>query len=132
MKRQVLWIAVAMLAASTSLVAQSSNNVDEVVRIERHTARNYREGEMIVKFKPTGAARMQSLTRGVSAGVNKVDEVFSDEYIRDAAFFGKNKSILLLGHYGAEFSGMRLLAKDLNETAAPTVFLDGGEVYRFL
>ena len=78
MKRQVLWIAVAMLASSTSLVAQSSNNVDEVVRIERHTARNYREGEMIVKFKPTGAARMQSLTRGVSAGVNKVDEVFSE------------------------------------------------------
>lgn len=78
MKRKVLWIAVAMLAASTSLVAQSSNNVDEVVRIERHTARNYREGEMIVKFKPTGAARMQSLTRGVSAGVNKVDEVFSE------------------------------------------------------
>lgn len=78
MKRQVLWIAVAMLASSTSLVAQSSNNVDEVVRIERHTARNYREGEMIVKFKPTGAARMQSLTRGVSAGVNKVDEVFCE------------------------------------------------------
>lgn len=62
----------------------------------------------------------------------EVDEVFSDEYIRDAAFFGKNKSILLLGHYGAEYAGMRLLAKDLNETVAPTVFLDGGEVYRFL
>ena len=35
-------------------------------------------------------------------------------------------------HYGAEFAGMRLLAEDLNETVAPTVFLDGGEVYRFL
>ena len=62
----------------------------------------------------------------------EVDEVFSDEYVRDAAFFGKNKSVLLLGHYGAEFAGMRLLAKDLNETVAPTVFLDGGEVYRYL
>ena len=62
----------------------------------------------------------------------EMDEAFSQEYVRDAAFFGKNKSILLLGHYGAEFAGMRLLAKDLNETAAPTVFLDGGEVYRFL
>lgn len=62
----------------------------------------------------------------------EVDEVFSDEYIRDANFFGKEKSLLLLGHYGAEYAGMRLLAKDLNETVAPTVFLDGGEVYRFL
>lgn len=62
----------------------------------------------------------------------EVDEVFCDEYIRDANFFGKEKSLLLLGHYGAEYAGMRLLAKDLNETAAPTVFLDGGEVYRFL
>jgi putative NIF3 family GTP cyclohydrolase 1 type 2 len=62
----------------------------------------------------------------------EMDEAFSQEYVRDAAFFGKNKSILLLGHYGAEFAGMRLLARDLNETVAPTVFLDGGEVYRYL
>lgn len=62
----------------------------------------------------------------------EVDEAFSDAYIRDASYLGCQKNILLLGHYGAEFAGMRLLAKDLNETVAPTVFLEGGEVYRFL
>ena len=62
----------------------------------------------------------------------EMDEVFSDEYVRDAACFSMNKSILLLGHYGAEFAGMRLLAEDLNKNVAPTVFLDGGEVYHFL
>lgn len=62
----------------------------------------------------------------------ETDEVFSQEYIRDACYFGKQKSIFLLGHYGAEYAGMRLLAEDLNKTIAPTVFLDGGEVFHFL
>ena len=62
----------------------------------------------------------------------EMDEAFSDACIRDASYLGYKKSILLLGHYGAEYAGMRLLAKDLNETVAPTVFLESGEVYRFL
>ena len=62
----------------------------------------------------------------------EIDEACSDAYIRDASYLGYQKSILLLGHYGAEYAGMRLLAKDLNETVAPTVFLESGEVYRFL
>lgn len=62
----------------------------------------------------------------------EMDEAFSDACIRDASYLGYKKNILLLGHYGAEYAGMRLLAKDLNETVAPTVFLESGEVYRFL
>lgn len=62
----------------------------------------------------------------------EVDEVFSQEYIRDANYFGAQKSAFLLGHYGAEYAGMKLLAEDLNKTVAPTVFLDGGEVFHFL
>lgn len=55
-------------------------------------------------------------------------EVCTCEYFRDACYFGEHKAILLLGHYSAEFSGMRLLAEQLNDLL-PTEYLDSGEVY---
>ena len=46
---------VAMMAAMPA-VAQDRNNEDEVVKIDsRH--RDYREGEVLVKFKPTSSLR---------------------------------------------------------------------------
>ena len=77
MKKHWLLGAAAMMLAS-SVVAQSSNNQDEVVKIERHAARDYREGEMIVKFKPTSAVRVRSLSRGVASGVSGVDKVLGE------------------------------------------------------
>ena len=59
----------------------------------------------------------------------ELGEVCVDEYVRDACYFGENKSILVLGHYSSEYAGMRLLAEVLNKKIAPTVFLDGKEVY---
>lgn len=78
MKKQQILVAAAMLLSASPLLAQSSNNVDEVVKIERHAARDYREGEMIVKFKPSSAVRVRSLNRSVSSGVNVVDQVLSE------------------------------------------------------
>ena len=49
MKKHWLLGAAAMMLAAP-VVAQSSNNQDEVVKIERHAARDYREGEMIGKL----------------------------------------------------------------------------------
>ncbi len=54
MKKQFFLIVATMLA-SASLFAQSNNNVDEVVKIDHHAARQYREGEMIVRFNPASA-----------------------------------------------------------------------------
>ncbi|MBO7162307.1 MAG: Nif3-like dinuclear metal center hexameric protein [Clostridia bacterium] len=59
----------------------------------------------------------------------EVGEVCVAEYLRDACFFGEEKSLLVLGHYSSEFSGMKLLAEDMNKTFGNTVFLDGKEVY---
>ena len=78
MKKQQILVAAAMLLSASPLLAQSSNNVDEVVKIERHAARDYREGEMIVKFKPSSAVRVRSLNRSVSSGVNVVDQVLGE------------------------------------------------------
>jgi len=62
----------------------------------------------------------------------ELGEVREDEYVRDACYFGANKSVLILGHYGAEYAGMRYLAKELTEKIAPAIFLEGGEVYHGL
>lgn len=77
MKKHWLLGAAAMMLVS-SVVAQSSNNQDEVVKIERHAARDYREGEMIVKFKPASEVRVRSLSRGVASGVSGVDKVLGE------------------------------------------------------
>ena len=72
------FLIVATMLASASLFAQSSNNVDEVVKIDHHAARQYREGEMIVKFKPTSAVQVRTLKRGVTSGMNTVDKVLGE------------------------------------------------------
>ncbi len=77
MKKHWLLGAAAMMLAS-SVVAQSSNNQDEVVKIERHAARDYREGEMIVKFKPTSEVRVRARGRSITSGVSGVDKVLGE------------------------------------------------------
>lgn len=59
----------------------------------------------------------------------EVGEVCVDEYVRDACYFGENKSVLILGHYSSEYAGMRLLAEKMNESMLPTVFFESKEVY---
>ena len=78
MKMRFFNLASVLLLAALSTFAQSSNNEDEVIKIAQYAGREYCEGEMIVKFKSSSAVRVQSVTRGVRAGVNKVDEVFGE------------------------------------------------------
>ena len=59
----------------------------------------------------------------------ELGEVCVDEYVRDACYFGENKSVLVLGHYSSEYAGMRYLAEVMSRSGISTVFLDGGEVY---
>lgn len=83
MKKHFLLIVATMLA-SASLLAQSSNNVDEVVKIDRHASREYREGEMIIKFKTTSSVQVRTLKRGVSSGMSSVDKVLGELEITGA------------------------------------------------
>lgn len=56
-----------LLAAVCPAVAQSNNNQNEVVTIDRHNHRAYREGEVLVKFKDRSDV-VQTPTRGADAG----------------------------------------------------------------
>lgn len=62
-----------------SLFAQSNDNEDGVVKIERYNRNAYREGQVIVKFRPESAVRMRRNAQGklVSASVNKVTDLLN-------------------------------------------------------
>ena len=78
MRKQSLFVIVATMLASMPLFAQSSNNVDDVVKIDHQVASDYRQGEMIVKFKPTSDVRVRALGRSFTSGVNRVDKVMGE------------------------------------------------------
>ena len=58
--------------------AQSNNNEEEVVKIERFNQRAFRPDEVIVKFKEDGAVRMRAPQRAkfASSQVSAVDQLF--------------------------------------------------------
>ncbi|MBR3615672.1 MAG: S8 family serine peptidase [Bacteroidaceae bacterium] len=66
------------LAVSVPLVAQNVNHVHDVTTIDRHAARAYREGEVIVKFKPSSRVNVSAARTGaVRSSVGSVDAVFA-------------------------------------------------------
>ena len=65
--------------------------------------------------------------------VGEVCEWRVAEYVRDAAFFGMNKSLLILGHVGSERDGMELMCKEL-KSLFPSIefkYFDNEEVYTY-
>lgn len=75
-----LFSIVLLMACSITLMAQSSNNEDEVVKIEKWNQNAYREGEVIVKFKADGAVQMRKNAKGKfqTASISEVDALFAE------------------------------------------------------
>ena len=75
-----LFSIVLLMACSITLMAQSSNNEDEVVKIEKWNQNAYREGEVIVKFKADGAVQMRKNAKGKfqTASISQVDALFAE------------------------------------------------------
>jgi len=57
------------------------------------------------------------------------NEVFDCEYLRDAVYFGADKAMIMLGHCGSEYSGMRYLAEWMTERFGPTEYIHSGGLY---
>ena len=80
-----LFSIVLLLACSITLMAQSNNNHDEVVKIDKWNQRAYREGEVIVKFKADGTVQMRKNAKGKfqTASVSAVDALFAELGVED-------------------------------------------------
>lgn len=68
-----------LIATCLPLLAQSNNNEDEVVKIDRFNYGAYREGQVIVKFRPESAVRVRRNAQGkfASASVSRVTDVLN-------------------------------------------------------
>ena len=75
-----LFSIVLLMACTITLMAQSNNNEDEVVKIEKWNRNAYREGEVIVKFKADGAVQMRKNAKGKfqTASISQVDALFAE------------------------------------------------------
>lgn len=80
MKKHFLLLAVALIAATGVLFAQSADNEDEVIKIDRWNQNAYREGEILVKFKADGAVQMRAPRKAKfqTSQVNAVDALFAE------------------------------------------------------
>lgn len=80
MRKHFLLLAVGLIAATGTLFAQSANNEDEVVKIDRMNQNAYREGEILVKFKADGAVQMRAPRKAKfqTSQVNAVDALFEE------------------------------------------------------
>ena len=75
-----LFASLAMTCVSVSLFAQSADNEDEVIKIDKWNQIAYREGEILVKFKADGAVQMRAPRKAkfATSQVNAVDALFEE------------------------------------------------------
>jgi putative NIF3 family GTP cyclohydrolase 1 type 2 len=59
----------------------------------------------------------------------ELNEVLELEHVKDICWLCGEKAVLLLGHYTAEFMGMRLVAERLRTLGFDALALDSGEVW---
>ncbi len=80
MRKHFLLLAVGLIAATGTLFAQSADNEDEVIKIDRVNQNAYREGEILVKFKADGAVQMRAPRKAkfATSQVNAVDALFEE------------------------------------------------------
>ena len=79
MKHYLIFLA-ALMFATTSLFAQSADNEDEVIKIDKWNQNAYREGEILVKFKADGAVQMRAPRKAkfATSQVNAIDALFEE------------------------------------------------------
>lgn len=114
---RALITAMLMLLSLTGY-AQDRNNEEELVKIDARASQfSYREGEIIVKFKPTGALKMRSNAKGqfATSGVNNIDAVLQSIGVESVEtlmpFTGKE----VTRRSARAINGQEIVARDLSQ-----------------
>lgn len=77
MKAHISFLLLLGISTATTF-AQSSDNQDDVVKIEQHNHNSFREGEIIVKINASSAARVSARGSSIVSGSNTLDKVFDE------------------------------------------------------
>ena len=108
---------VLLLACSITLMAQSSNNEDEVVKIDKWNQNAYREGEVIVKFKADGAVQMRKNAKGKfqTASISEVDALFAELGVEEVEELMPNVGARKAPRRMRSYSGTEVKDHDLSK-----------------
>ena len=110
MKKFILFaVALTMGVLNGNLFAQSADNEDEVIKIDRMNQQAYREGEILVKFKADGAVQMKAPRKAkfATSHVNAIDALFAE--------FGVDSIEQLMPQTGHKNVGRRVRAYNGSE-----------------
>ena len=112
-----LFSIVFLMACSITLMAQSSNNEDEVVKIEKWNRNAYREGEVIVKFKADGAVQMRKNAKGKfqTASISQVDALFAELGVEEVEELMPNVGARKAPRRMRSYSGTEVKDHDLSK-----------------
>lgn len=125
MKNKLLFLAAMMLAA-TSLFAQSADNEDEVIKIDKWNQQAYREGEILVKFKADGAVQMRAPRKAKfqTAKVNAVDALFAELGVDSVEQLMPQTGHKNVGRRVRAYNGSEVEVKDLSKLYRLTLRAD--------
>ena len=112
-----LFSIVLLMACSITLMAQSSNNEDEVVKIDRWNQNAYRQGEVIVKFKADGAVQMRKNAKGKfqTASISQVDALFAELGVEEVEELMPNVGARKAPRRMRSYSGTEVKDHDLSK-----------------
>jgi len=118
MKKFILFAAaLTMSLLSTNLFAQSADNEDEVIKIDRWNQNAYREGEILVKFRADGAVQMKAPRRAKfqTTKVNAIDALFAELGVDSVEQLMPQTGHKNVGRRVRAYNGSEVEVKDLSK-----------------
>jgi len=117
MRKHFLLLAVVLIAATGTLFAQSADNEDEVIKIDRMNQNAYREGEILVKFKADGAVQMRAPRKAKfqTSQVNAVDALFEELGVDSVEQLMPRTGHKNVGRVRRAYNGKEVKVQDLSK-----------------
>lgn len=118
--------ATAMTCISTSMLAQSADNEDEVIKIDRWNQNAYREGEILVKFRADGAVQMKAPRKAkfATSQVNAIDALFAELGVDSVEQLMPQTGHKNVGRRVRAYNGSEVEVKDLSKLYRLTLRAD--------
>lgn len=118
MKRLILFAtALVVSVLSINLFAQSADNEDAVIKIDRMNQNAYREGEILVKFKADGAVQMKAPRKAkfATSQVNAIDALFAELGVDSIEQLMPQTGHKNVGRRVRAYNGSEVEVKDLSK-----------------
>lgn len=112
-----LFVAVCFFYFPQQVAAQSNDNEDEVVKIDRANMGAYREGEILVKFKSDGAVQMRAPQRKAFATtkVSAVDQLLNEIGVDSVEQLMPRTGHKNVGRRVRAYNGQEVVTQDLSK-----------------